>query len=458
VINFFHFAALALGLLGVSSLVLADDKQDKDQDKAYPPEARKLLGELADTYKNMSVYADEGRSTVQVKFAGQTQKNSLKLQLRFARPNKFDLDLGEVRVVSDGEEVTAAIIPAKKFLKSEAPPSVAPKLLANIPLPGGATVEAIFANPNGIGLPAAILFDLLAGTTVEKMIEGTDAIRLEADTDLDGQTVKSVFIDQTQGPDFRLLIDPKTKRLRQSQVILDPKDTQLSNGTHPDEVKVVWNAGTVKTQAAKDAFAYTPPADFTAYDPAKDDKQPKFPVSDLVGKPAPDFKLTALAGAGKTKIVTKADLAGKVIVIDFWATWCGPCLRELPHIQKLVDKYAEAKKDVVVVALSQDQVPKDQDALRKLVEDTLLQHRLKLAEGPVSLVALDPSNTVGQAFEVQAYPTVVLIDTQGIIQSAHVGFNPGVGRMLGKEIDHLLAGKSLIEQGSKPDESDKPQK
>ena len=63
-----------------------------------------------------------------------------------------------------------------------------------------------------------------------------------------------------------------------------------------------------------------------------------------VGKPAPDFTLTLLDGPGKTKTVTKAELAGKVVVIDFWATWCGPCMKELPEIQKLIDSYADTEE------------------------------------------------------------------------------------------------------------------
>ena len=101
-----------------------------------------------------------------------------------------------------------------------------------------------------------------------------------------------------------------------------------------------------------------------------------------MGKPAPDFTLTLLDGPGKTKTITKAELAGKVVVIDFWATWCGPCLKELPEIQKLVDSYANTKKDVIVVALSQDDEPSDLAPLRKLVEKTLADNEDQLDGRP----------------------------------------------------------------------------
>ena len=134
-------------------------------------------------------------------------------------------------------------------------------------------------------------------------------------------------------------------------------------------------------------------------------------------------------------------------MIDFWATWCGPCLMELPEVQKLVEGYAKDKKDVVIVALSQDEEPKELAEVRKLVEKTLDEKMIKLTGTPVGLIGLDPSHSVGEAFQVNAYPTVVLLDGKGIVQAAHVGIPngeiSGVLAVLGKSIDTLLEGKPL---------------
>ena len=131
--------------------------------------------------------------------------------------------------------------------------------------------------------------------------------------------------------------------------------------------------------------------------------------------------MTVLDGPGKTKTITKAELAGKVVVIDFWATWCGPCLKELPEIQTLIEAYAKSKKDVVVVALSQDDEPTELSEIRKLVEKTLTDNKIELSASPVGLIGLDPSNSVGKAFEVQGYPTLVILDAKGTLQSIHEG-------------------------------------
>ena len=118
----------------------------------------------------------------------------------------------------------------------------------------------------------------------------------------------------------------------------------------------------------------------------------------------------------------------------------------MPEVQKLIEAYAKDKKDVVIVALSQDNDPKDPAEVRKLIESTLEKKKIVLTGNPVGMVGLDPSNSVGEAFQVEGYPTVVLLDAKGVVRAAHVGFSAEVGKTLAKEIDALLAGKP-IEQG-----------
>jgi thiol-disulfide isomerase/thioredoxin len=153
------------------------------------------------------------------------------------------------------------------------------------------------------------------------------------------------------------------------------------------------------------------------------------------------FTLTVLDGAGKTRKVSKDDLAGKVVLIDFWATWCPPCRKELPEIQKLIEDFDKrGQADVVVIALSLDERPSDLAGVRTLVEQSLSEQKLTLARGQVGRVALDPTGALGKVFDVGAIPTVVILDRQGVVRMVHVGYDPeaDVRAVLTKEIDSLL--------------------
>ena len=111
-----------------------------------------------------------------------------------------------------------------------------------------------------------------------------------------------------------------------------------------------------------DAFDFKAPEGFSKVESLADalgrpgGNEPEAPAMALVGKDAPNFTMTVLDGE-KTKELSKADLAGQVVMIDFWATWCGPCLKELPEVAEMVKSFAKEKKAVKVIALSVDDNP-----------------------------------------------------------------------------------------------------
>ncbi len=138
-------------------------------------------------------------------------------------------------------------------------------------------------------------------------------------------------------------------------------------------------------------------------------------------QPAADFTLPDLAGAK----VHLGDLRGKVVVIDFWASWCDPCLRELPELERLQRDLAG--QGVVVLGINLDKG-------RHAAAD--MAGRMKLS---ALHVLLDPDGRVAEAYEPPKMPTSYVVDKAGRVRLVNPGFDgPADVARLRKAIAGLL--------------------
>lgn len=124
-------------------------------------------------------------------------------------------------------------------------------------------------------------------------------------------------------------------------------------------------------------------------------------VAPEVGAQAPDFELIDLGGES----VRISDYLGKPVLVNFWATWCAPCVLEMPNIQKYYERYPGAFS---VIAVNADE---SRNTVEGFVEDM----------GLTFPVVLDPGSKVQTLYRLLGYPTTYFLDAEGMVQFRHIG-------------------------------------
>ncbi|HTY63968.1 MAG TPA: TlpA disulfide reductase family protein [Acidobacteriota bacterium] len=137
-----------------------------------------------------------------------------------------------------------------------------------------------------------------------------------------------------------------------------------------------------------------------------------------IGQPAPNFKLPDLAG----QQVSLDQFKGKVVLLDLWATWCGPCRMTMPVVENLQKEFSGT---MVLLAVN---LQDSRDDVRDYIR----------AQGIHSRVLLDQEGAVGAMYGAESIPREILIDKQGIIRFVMPGYAPGMASQLRAQISKLL--------------------
>jgi thiol-disulfide isomerase/thioredoxin len=136
---------------------------------------------------------------------------------------------------------------------------------------------------------------------------------------------------------------------------------------------------------------------------------------------APDFSWQTQDG----KVMHLSDLKGKVVLLDFWATWCGPCRMTIPHVESIHEKFKD--KGLVVIGVNLDN-PSKREAVSKFIK-----------EHGITYTVVGDNGTVANEYGVSGIPRFFFIDKHGRIAKTVVGYDPNMEETFTKEVTKLLA-------------------
>ncbi|MFV2059044.1 MAG: peroxiredoxin family protein [Gammaproteobacteria bacterium] len=134
---------------------------------------------------------------------------------------------------------------------------------------------------------------------------------------------------------------------------------------------------------------------------------------------APDFTLASNKGNN----IRLKDLRGKVVMINFWATWCAPCRKELPLLNDLYNKYKS--KGFVLLGVNIDENSK---LAKKMISELKINFP----------VLFDSTQKTSEAYDLQAMPSTFIVDKSGVVRFSHYGYKSGYEKRYDRDVKSLL--------------------
>jgi peroxiredoxin/outer membrane lipoprotein-sorting protein len=357
---------------------------------AAPPTAQALLDRVSQSYRSMTSYRFEGVIHVDMNVLGSNQSMDMPVLMAAVKPGRTRTEMRNPAFsmisVSNGETSWVYVPQLAQYTKR-----------VSAPIPSGdsaGTVDAMAA-----GTPLARYVAMSRGLKDCRLVR-------EEPVELDGAPVDChvVEADYELPPGLDARASPTTFWIdnARSAVLKESVEVEFKNQTGQDarmRQTTSYALVLVNETLPDTLFSFRPPDD------AKEVEEISVPgrsESGMTGKTAPDFTLKNLKG----RPTSLAAFKGRVVLLDFWASWCVPCRRELPTITRL-DRELRSR-GLAVIGVNVGETAAVAGAFVK-------QNKLAFT------VLLDEKQEVAQKYGAAGLPTVVIIDRSGTIASHFVG-------------------------------------
>ncbi len=380
---------------------------------------------MGQVYSQVPTYSDRGEVVLRYRQGGQQFESRFPMSVVFQRPNKILLRSYEGMVYCDGEKLYGVHEDVPGYVVTRpAPPQLEPDDLYFDPY-----LKFMLTNREA-GQSFQVRLLLVQGF-IERMLDQlAQELKLLEPQKVDGETCHVVLVRVPDG-ELRFYVGHNTAVLRRLDYPVEQLAKQIAQGGPPvEELSLVAQFRQAQLGAPLDP-------DLLARPFPKNWKEVRRFIGpappQVLGKKISQLNLRGLDG----KRYDAQSLQGKVVLLDFWATWCQPCLQSMPTLAQ-VYKHFKDRKEVLILAVSTDDPSvKDEEVLGVL-------KRLGV-EVPVAR----PQNMQLLAqLGVQAIPCQFLLDKRGVVQWTQLGFDPTghAAQELIKTIEEVLQGRNLWQE------------
>ncbi|MGI9455857.1 MAG: DUF2092 domain-containing protein [Aeoliella sp.] len=417
--------SLAVVLAALTALLLAHSANAEPSEATEKYPHRILHAAIDQIVAAKNITADVGFSVRVVTPVFEHERLG-RYKVAIMRPNKFAFKLHQgdkgSTLVCDGEQLITFSEELRQYTQVAAPSSLEEF---------SQSMEGMMMLSYGMG---GYMMGLLEDEPPSWLKSGFTSRKYIGIEDLDGVDCHHLRFDHEE-LDFDAWItagdEPKVRRIRPD--LSEHLDDDESEMEFSVIITVDYDNWEFDPKIDDEYFAFTPPATAKLVEAIT----PRMPVPvtppiveahPLLGEPAPKFALVKLEDDEAFEL---ADVLGKqVVVLDFWATWCGPCVEALPKLSEVAQDFAD--RDVTFYAVNLEE---DAETIRKFLEQ---------ADPKINLpVLLDSTAAVGKKYKVQGIPQTVLIGLDGRVQVIHTGLKEDMKRELTEQLAALLAGKDL---------------
>jgi peroxiredoxin/outer membrane lipoprotein-sorting protein len=424
-----HVLLCAL-ICGAGSSALA---QAEDAGPPVDAPAKPVLEQFARTLRGFETLQFVMHQEMNTRMEGMRQQMSSRFEVAVERPNRFAIRLTQgmmgTTVVSNGEKLYTYMPMMGRYQVDEAP----------------ASLEEFDTGTSAVGpmaqMGAGMFLNIFAANEPKReLLEIVDSIEYVGVEEVDGQPCHRLKLSSEgmnidawvtrEGRTLPVRVRPDLKgymeRIKQ-EMPAEMEQMEIEMAFRFEDWKF-------DEPVPDESFRFEPPDDAEKVDSIIE-MSTEGETHPLTGEEAPDFELPRLEG----EPVRLSDHEGEhVVILDFWATWCGPCVQAMPVLSEIASDYRE--QGVVLYAVNQRE---SAETIRQFLE----REDLKVD------VLLDKQGEVAEQYEVEGIPQTVIVDQAGRVQAVHVGYGPGAEERLRADLDDVLAGKDLAAETLEADDT-----